>query len=58
MPELMIHPLPETVDQQDLAGGVVVVVDVASGDDGEFEGEIVHFTQLLGTAYSKFFKAL
>jgi 2-phosphosulfolactate phosphatase len=28
MPELVIHPLPETVAEQDLAGGVVVVVDV------------------------------
>lgn len=28
MPELVIHPLPETVAPADLAGGVVVVIDV------------------------------
>ena len=28
MPELVIHPLPETVDPAELAGGVVVVIDV------------------------------
>ena len=28
MPELLIHPLPETVAPADLAGGVVVVIDV------------------------------
>lgn len=28
MPELVIHPLPETVPSRDLAGGVVVVIDV------------------------------